>query len=205
MIKVNLLPPEYRKVEGTPVARFVAILAGVFLTAAAMGFWVYIHFGQLAQVRDEHDRVESEVKALKLLAERSEALANEFKEYQKRRDTIEKIGASRVLWSRKLDEVADLIHNDGDTSRHMVWLRNLSASRQGAGMRLRFSGLSGGEEWSRISDFHKDLQEDEDFFKDFVRIDAPAGKRKPLTDGRVPAYAVEFDWSLDMAPKDKKK
>ena len=33
MIKVNLLPPEYRKVEGTPVARLVTTIAGVFLVA----------------------------------------------------------------------------------------------------------------------------------------------------------------------------
>ena len=29
MIKVNLLPPEYRKVERTPVLRFATIVAGV--------------------------------------------------------------------------------------------------------------------------------------------------------------------------------
>ena len=37
MIKVNLLPAEYRKVERTPVLRFVTIICGVVLSASAIG------------------------------------------------------------------------------------------------------------------------------------------------------------------------
>lgn len=205
MIKVNLLPPEYRKVEGTPIARFVALVAGVFLTASAMSGWAYVHFGMLKEVRDERVRLEEELVQLQAQAERSQALANEFKEYEKRRDTIEKIGDGRVLWSRSLDQLADLIHNDGDTSRHEVWLRDITTSRSGTSARLKFKGFSGGEEWSRLSDFHRDLKESEDFFSAFNSIDAPAGKRRQFDDGRIPLYAVEFAWGLTMKPKGKTK
>src|SRR6185295_10805605 len=125
MIKVNLLPPEYRKVEGTPVARLVATIAGVFLVACAAGVWGYVHVAILAQVKDERTQKEEELASLKAQAERSQSLLKEFKEYQRRRETIEKIGSQRILWSKKLDELADLIHNKGDTKRHLVWLGSI--------------------------------------------------------------------------------
>jgi len=205
MIKVNLLPPEFRKVEGTPIARFVALVAGVFLTASALSGWAYVHFGMLKEVRDERIALQEDLVQKQALADRSEALANEFKEYQKRRDTIEKIGDGRVLWSRSLDLLADLIHNEGDTTRHQVWLRDISTGRGGGSSKLRFKGFSGGEEWSRLSDFHRDLKDSEDFFSAFSGIDAPAGKRRKFDDGRLPVFAVEFAWGLQMKPKAKKK
>ena len=147
MIKVNLLPPEYRKVDGTPVARFVTLVLGVFLTASAMSVWGYVHFGMLTEVRERRTSLEEELVGLQKLAERSQALLAEFKEYQRRRETIEEIDKTRILWSRKLDQLADLIHNKGQTDRHQVWLSDIrsqnSRSAESGGV-LTISGWSGG-------------------------------------------------------------
>ena len=199
MIKVNLLPPEYRKVDGTPVARFVALVLGVFLTASAMSVWGYVHFGMLEEVRERRTALEEELVGLQKLADRSQALLAEFKEYQRRRETIEDIDRMRMLWSRKLDQLADLVHNKGQTDRHQVWLSDIRAASgrsKGSGGSLTISGWSGGEELARLSDFNKDLRQDEEFFADFQAIDPPRGDRVSFGDGRVPDLAWRFTTGL---------
>ncbi len=201
MIKVNLLPAEFRKVDGTPVVRFVTLVVGVFAAACAMSVWGYIHFGMLAEVRTRRADLEEELVGLSKLAERSQALLAEYKEYQKRRDTIEDIDEGRVLWSRKLDQLADLIHNKGDTKLHQVWLSGIrTGGSRGGGSPgvLTFSGWSGGEELARLSDFNKSLRQDEEFFADFQAIDPPRGERVSFSDGRVPELAWRFTIGLDL-------
>lgn len=201
MIKVNLLPPEYRKVEGTPVARLATTIAGVFLVACAAGVWGYVHMAVLAQVREEREQKEFDLASLKAQAERSQSLLREFKEYQRRRETIEKIGASRNLWSKKLDELADLIHNKGDTKRHLVWLAAIR-TQQGRGnspCRLVFNGWSGGD-YSRLSGFNADIKKDETFFQDFYGVDPPEGKETTIDDDAIPNKAFTFTFGLDLKP-----
>ena len=201
MIKVNLLPPEYRKVEGTPVARLAVTIAGVFLVACSAGVWGYVHMAMLAQVRDERDQKEQELATLKTQAERSQSLLKEFREYQRRRETIEKIGASRILWSKKLDELADLIHNKGDTKRHLVWLDTI---RAGGGripsspVSISIHGWSGGDMSRKLSDFNSDIKHSEDFFADCLAVDPPEGQRVTKDDENVPNQAWEFTFGIDF-------
>ena len=204
MIRVNLLPPEYRKADGTPVARFVALTLGVFLTATAMSVWGYVHFGMLAEVRDRRAEMEDEEVNLNAQVTRSQALLAEFKEYQSRRDKIEEIDTNRILWSRKLDQVADLIHNKGDTNRHFVWLSDIRSGTSrmgGAGGMLQVSGWSGGNELESLADFNEDVRDSgEDFFDDFMSIDPPRGERVRFSDGRLPELAWRFSMSMDLKP-----
>lgn len=204
MIRVNLLPPEYRKADGTPIARFVALTLGVFLTATAMSVWGYVHFGMLAEVQDRRAQLEEEVVGLKALADRSAALLAEFKEYQRRRDKIEEIDTNRILWSRKLDQWADLVHNKGDSDRHFVWfsdIRTGGGRLPGSAGILEVSGWSGGNELERLADFNEDVRNSgEEFFDDFMSIDPPRGDRVRFSDGRLPELAWRFSMGMDLKP-----
>ncbi len=204
MIRVNLLPPEYRKADGTPIARFVALTLGVFLTATAMSVWGYVHFGMLAEVRDRRAQMEDEVVQLQQLAERSQALLAEFKEYQRRRETIEEIDTNRILWSEKLDQLADLIHNKGDTERHFVWLasvRSAGGRMSGSGGQFQIAGWSGANELEYLANFNDDVRDSgEDFFDDFMGIDPPRGERVQFSDGRLPEMAWRFTMGMDLKP-----
>ncbi len=200
MIKVNLLPPEYRKVDGTPIARFVTLAVGVFLTATAISVWGYVHMGMLAEVRDQRTQLEEELVGVKQLADRSQALLREFKEYQRRRETIEKIGASRILWSKKLDELADIVHNKGDQKRHLVWLesiRTMNGRTPASPVALQIRGWCG-EEYHKLSDFHRDLRSGEDFFADCMGLDPPEGREVTFDDGFVPNEAWQFAFGIDL-------
>jgi hypothetical protein len=200
MIKVNLLPPEYRKVDGTPIGRLVATIGAVTLVTASGGYWAYSHFQVLAQVRDERLEQEVQLATVKAQAERSKALLAEFKEYERRRTTIEQIGASRILWSKKLDEFADIIQNKGDTKRHLVWLNTIrtQGGAAGAGPSLAFHGWSGGDMSRKLSDFNSDIKNAEEFFADCTHVSPPEGGRVSFNDSNVPDQAWEFSWTIDF-------
>ncbi len=202
MIKVNLLPPEHRKVEGTPVARLVATVAGVFVVACAAGAWGYVHFALLDKARDERAQAEVELTALKAQAERSQALLSEFKEMDRRRKTIEQIGAQRILWSKKVDELADIIHNKGDVKRHLVWLdsmRTQGGRAPGSPASLVIHGRSGGD-YDRLSMFNADIKKNDEYFQDFSSIDPPAGTAVNLDGDLVPNTAFDFTFGMDLKP-----
>lgn len=199
MIRVNLLPREYRKVDGPPVGRVVALVVGAFLVASAVGGWGYVHFGLLAEAEATRVEKEEELAQLKQQAERSEALAREFDEYQRRRQTIEKNAAGRILWSRKLDEFADVIHNKGDQKEFLVWLSNIRTqpgTSPESPVALGFQGLCGGS-LSNLSAFNGRIKETREFYDDFLRVSPPAGTQRPLDGNRRPNVAWDFNWVLD--------
>jgi Tfp pilus assembly protein PilN len=201
MIKVNLLPPEYRKIERTPILRFVTILCGVVLSASAIGAFLYVHFGELVTVTSEAEKLEANYNQIDRKAKESQALAREAAEYKKRRDTINQVGRNRLLWSKKLDELCDVIQNKGDTKRYLVWLdsiRTLGASKGSPGG-LYIKGKSGGSELHKLSDFHLSIKKSE-FFKDFKTIDNPDGVVVNLGDDRVPKTAWQFDFNMTLKP-----
>lgn len=199
MIRVNLLPPEYRKVDGPPVARVVALVAGAFLVTSAAGFWGYVHFGLLADAVKQREEKEEDLLQLRQQAERSAALLAEFTEYQRRRATIESVGASRILWSRKLDELSDIIFNKGDQKEYLVWLssvRSQSGRQPDSPVGLAISGLCGGS-LSNLSDFNKKLKETREYFDDFLKIDPPVGNQVVLDGARHPKVAWSFSFTMD--------
>jgi Tfp pilus assembly protein PilN len=201
MIKVNLLPPEYRKVERTPVLRFVTILCGVVLSASAIGAFLYVHFGMLVNVISEREKLAETRDVLKRDVKLAHDLDQDAKEYRTRRDTIEEIGQNRLLWSRKIDELCDIVQNKGDTKRHLVWLSQIrtTAPTGTSPGGLYIKGLSGGAEIHRLSDFHLDLKNSE-FFEDFQTIDNPEGDVVNLNDDRVPKTAWNFDFNMELKP-----
>jgi hypothetical protein len=210
MIKVNLLPAEYRKVERTPILRFVTIVCGVVLSASAIGAFLFVHFGQLVTVVSEREKLRETYHTKKVEADKSRELLREADEYKKRRKTLEQIGESRLVWSRKVDELCDIIHNKGDTKRHLVWLNSLRtlaperAGRKGkkgpvspGGLHIR--GYSGGSEIHRLSDFHLDVKKSE-FFDDFLTIDNPEGEKVDFRDERIPRSAWTLDYTMRLKP-----
>jgi hypothetical protein len=211
MIQVNLLPSEYRKSEGTPLPRFLAIVGGVVICAGAIGMFLYVHFGTLVKYESLREQKEDMYYKQKVMADRSLALQREYNEYQKRRKTIEKAANHRILVSKKLDQLCDIIHNRGDRKRHFIWLTNLSVkagqqnNRRGpaSGGVLTFKGFSASEDFSRLANFREDIEKTDQpggFFEDFLSIDHPAWVVDRFDDGLQPEAAGTFTHSLVMKP-----
>jgi len=137
MIQINLLPPEYRPRSGTPVARFVAIVAGVILVAGAGGAYAYTHFIELAKVQELKEARDEERRAKEMQRDRSLALQREITVYEKRREAIQTINRSRTLWSRKLDQFFDIVTGQANEDAYKVWLETIEVPTQLSSGRTR--------------------------------------------------------------------
>jgi len=195
MIQVNLLPPEHRRASGTPVVRFVAIVAGAVLVVGASCAYAYTHFVQLANVREVRAMREETAVSKEVQKDRSLTLQREIEEYQQRRRAIQTINRNRVLWSRKLDQFFEVVA--GRDAAYAAWLDELEAPtllavnrRPGTlgapadGGLVRFSGFlameTPNEGPAQSSAFYRALTGDPDttrhtseFFQDFVSISNP--------------------------------
>src|SRR5437667_2698466 len=133
MIRVNLIPPEYRAATGTPVGRFVAIVAGVLAVVTAGCAYAYTHFVQLQKALEVKALREGEADNKEHQKERSLALQREIDGYQQRRRAIQAINRNRMLWSRKLDQFFDIVANR--ESPYNAWLDELDIPTQIAAAR----------------------------------------------------------------------
>ncbi len=204
LVAVNLLPPDRRAKEATPLAVFLPVLAGVVVLALAGVFWSWLRFSELARAEDElgdlRSQVASKQGSLRYLA----SLREEQADFETRTKTIKEIALSRVLWTKKLDEFLDVTVADDDGSKYLVWLDDLevkappaAGKRDAKGDRFAFKGrcLAEGDALQRFNVFHAALKDSTFFKPDFEEINDPAGKTVVLKDGRKPATA----WTIDLA------
>ncbi len=207
MIQINLLPPEYRKTESTPIARFITIVIGAVLVTSGLVTYGYIHYSELNGIREVRASVEAEFANKTAQAKISTNLETEINAFETRRRAIQQVAGARILQSRKLDEFLDVIHNGGDHSAYFVWLRNLSVApprrtRRGdaaSGGNWGFSGFAETTEFSRVTNLRDSLRKDE-FYEDFASISLPNFKAELWDDGLEPSSAGSFNYSMSLKP-----
>jgi len=202
---VNLLPPDYRKKDRTPLGRFIVIIIGVIAVTSSLGFFLYVRWGLLNEAESEKEQIQSVLKGLQAKAKYSDQLKLEKQEYNRRSETIQTIGNSRILWTKKMDQVSDIIFAKGDEEKRMVWLSDLSVqlSRSKGKTKspgdLSIKGFSAPNNWEKLSDFHADIS-NSNFFDDFIEISKPAGKTKEFKDPYEPNEAIEFQFKMKIKP-----
>lgn len=207
MIEINLLPPEYRKAESTPIGRFIAIVAGAVVVTSTLIAYGYVHYSKLAGVRDVRKETEQEFANKQKQADVSKALQQEINAYESRRKAITQVARKRILQSRKLDELLDILQNGGDRVTYNVWLKNLTVkpgrqARRGqetSGGTVSFAGWSESTEFSKVTNLRNALKEDA-YFEDFKSISSPNFKEKKWDDGLQPSEAGAFSYSLVLKP-----
>lgn len=113
MIQVNLLPVERRRMERTPIGRFVLILLGVGLACASVAFFVYLEMlvrGRQASREELRKDVESP-KTAQVNMDFAELTAKD-QAHKSRKAVIDKLKAP-FRWSDVLDilcEKLELVH-----------------------------------------------------------------------------------------------
>ncbi len=205
MIRIDLLPPEYRKADRTPPGIFLGTIGFVvlFMSAAACTayFWFSVVGGARSDVASAQDLLESK----RPQAQYCDALETEKKEYVARFEHVKNFSDSRILWTKKLDQLASIVDAPAEADRHLVWFDSLSVKMNDARSRgLHMKGKSATGQLKKLSDFNSDLKT-QPFFKEFVDISVPAGK-VVVDDEFDPPAAWEFEASLQIegAVDDKK-
>ena len=198
MIRINLLPEEYRRSSRTSPKVFAAILVSVMIVCGMFGWFGYIYFGDLGVLQVA--RAEDE----ELLASRNKrvqyykALVTEKSDYTERAQTITEIAQSRVLWTEVLDQLIDTVNNDGDIDRHMAWFKSMTVKDGGAksGAKVSLPAYVQGNDVRRLADFHEDLEQTP-FFRWVAAKSLPSGQVQ-TTPNKKPAESLFFglDWTF---------
>jgi len=203
MIRVNLLPQEYRKAESTPLKQFFATMGAVVVVALSVVGWLFIHLGKLGPKEQDLKTIEDDVKTQQAKVKDSKDLASWLQDYKTQYEKIDKVAMTRVLWSRKIDEVWEVVVNPNPANKYDVWLKGLSGKANDqpkSGGEVVFSGASAGAQVYRLSDFHESVTTS-DFYKDFQAITYPSGTRELIGPAdREPKEGWTFALTLQLRP-----
>ncbi|MBN1442522.1 MAG: hypothetical protein JXA90_07425 [Planctomycetes bacterium] len=222
MIQINLLPKELQSAARTPVVVFGTVLVGAALTAVSLCIYAYLWFNVIV-LQAEFERRQSEVAQLEKNAQEVDSLSDEIRDYKEREKAIISIKTNRILWSKKLDELAEI------TPRY-IWIMNLEmhefdpeeykwdAGKQQTGGYLELTCYSSGAEVERMTVFRQRLKsadefymkflrdkiKPENFYSDFINISRPEW-RFVLLPEYVEPNNIRFTVRLDLRPLVEKK
>jgi hypothetical protein len=114
-----------------------------------------------------------------------------------------------VSWTRKLDELIDVVNNGGEGERHFVWLNDVIVDqkpdpRVGSAGTLRASGHSGSDNFAQVANFLEDL-ETSPFVKDFSRPAPPEGTQTIVDEDLVPSEVWSFPLALYLKKAEERQ
>ncbi len=208
MIKINLLPEEYRRKEKTSFKIFLATAAGTLVVSACAGVFAYIWFGTLTEVRRKKATLEENYQVLVPQAKYDDQLKAEKQDFAAREKTIKQIRRNRISWTRKLDQFIDVVNNNGDDERHLAWFGSLEISPgklgKKTGFNMNLSGFCAGNDLGKVANLFDDIVQS-DFFKGFAAINEPSGKVQKIQKDLDPPQSVAFPLKMFLIPGLEKK
>lgn len=198
MIRINLLPVELRRGNRLP-AKVLAVAFGAALAvSASVGWFGLVYFGDLSAAEQALEEADGKlVEKERRVAYHTQLEANR-KDYGERVKTIQAIGKSRRLWSKFLDDLIDVVNNNGDTERHVAWFDSITVkSDPKKGTSVTMPGSVQDADKSRIANLHEDLDA-APFAKDMVKSE-PTWKVE-VDKVRMPPVSLNFPLVLTFPP-----
>jgi Tfp pilus assembly protein PilN len=206
MIRINLLPEEYRRKQRTSV-RVLALLVVVALANGMLGAWyAWLAFGVSNEIESERAVLQTEMDGVSPQVEYHKSLDGEKKRFAGREEALAKITKTRILWTKKIDQLVTVINAGGDGKRHMVWLddvvvvQNTDPKAKSPGS-LKASSHSGSEEFEQVANFLEDLERSP-FLEDFLPPSPPEGTKQTPDPELEPAVVWNFPLKLDLKSKE---
>jgi len=206
MIQINLLPEELRRNTHTsPKALALLFIASVisFGSAGVTGFlWFNMKADREARVQIAQDQLDS----LMPRAKYADSLSKEKAEFDKRNNTITEIASSRIVWTKKLDRLSEVVNRDVTLARHKIWLQSVDVDSPldtKAGV-VKVEGFGVGKNLDNPTNFYDDLKTDPVFNAGLAEFTAPTQKVDDKEIGVIPPEKTEFGFSAKMPAKDIK-
>jgi Tfp pilus assembly protein PilN len=210
MILINLLPDEFRQKKRTPVKLLLAVTASVAVNGSLVAWWAWTAFGVAAEIKSELAVLQDQRAGLDPQVAYHRDLEKESKVFEAREDLLKKITASRISWTRKVDELIDVINVGGDGEKYLVWLDDLTIdqkenARSKTYGSLKASGHSGSSSFAHVANFLDDLERSP-FCEDFNKPSPPEGSQTTKDEGLMPAEVWNFPLALTLkAPEDRQR
>jgi Tfp pilus assembly protein PilN len=209
MIRINLLPDEYRRRNRTPFKLMLTVSAGVAVNGVLVAWYAWLAFGVSAEIESERNVLQTELDGLTPQVNYHKALEGEQKRYAAREQTLGSITASRINWTRKVDELVSIIDSGGEGERHFVWLDDLNVKQttdpraRNAGS-LKASGHSGSDNFAQVANFLDDV-ESSTFIEDFLPPAPPEGTQTLVDTELIPPVVWAFPLSLDLKTNEERQ
>jgi len=202
MIRINLLPEEFRKKARTPVKLVLALVAVVTVNAGMGTWWAWQRIGVQAEIESEAASLQTEMDGLTPQVTYHQALESEAKQYKTREETLTSITTSRISWTKKIDELIDVVSRGQNGQRHLVWLDDLQVTQSTDPKAkvpgtVRASGHSGSDKFAQVANFLEDL-EGSPFIADFQAPAPPEGSQTNVDETLMPSVAWSFPLSLTL-------
>jgi Tfp pilus assembly protein PilN len=202
MIHVNLLPVELRRGKGLQAKVLVVAMASVVAVTAAVGWFTMKWFGDLQSAEQRLADADTELGELQRRVGYADQLESNKNDYTVRVQTIKDIGNSRRVWSKFLDELIDVVNNNGDTERHTAWFDELVVRNDPAkGAMVSLTCAVQGDEQDRLANFHDDMANSS--FGKQAQLSDPNWKLEE-EEGRMPPTSLRFALSLQFPPTNSK-
>lgn len=198
MLRINLLPQDYREAERKPLGAYLVMALCTVLAVSSIGTTAYMYFAFLKAAETAKEIAKEKYENLAPMAEYADQLDKEKQEYMKRSKVIKEIESARIMWTKKLDQMLDVVNNKGDIEEHWVWLKDMKITTGGSRVNgMSIKGFTVGDQYETLSNFNEDLKNHEMFKKDFVAISNPTGSI--VTEKKMePPTAIEFAWDLKL-------
>ena len=219
MIRINLLPEEFQKTARTPIKMMAAVAAAVALNSTLVAWWCWMAFGVASEIKTERNVMQLEFDGLVPQVNYHDALQAEIAFHSSRERTLAEITKNRVLWTKVLDELIDIVHSGGEGIRHYIWLDDLSAKVEGAQQRrrgrgnlatsfgnMKAKGHSGSAAWNQVANFLADIEDPRlsSFMAVFYKPGSPEGSLNDTDSTLIPPVNWAFPLTLEFRSPDER-
>jgi len=182
MIEINLLPDKYKKREiqlpDLGELKTVPIIIGIVSFLVTL----YLILTIISTVKSNTlNKLKNEWQSISVQQQEAAKLKGEMEGLEKKADLIDSLVAERLLWSKKLNQLSDLMI-DG------IWLEKLSLGKRKDKDVLILEGnvvSRKKEETALIGEFMQKLRQDKTFFSDFEDIELESIKRRYMGETEV--------------------
>jgi len=187
MTRINLLPEEYRPIEGTPAARRYTIFVGVALIAALGFLFGFYDLIKLSAARDDAEQLKREEAGLAPQVKQFDTLMAEIRRLETFRDAIGKAWQERMVWSHKLGQLKEIVPS-------YIWIKQIEFKEPRGGSRSR-KATHRGELTMKIVSATDDIDNVTNFFRILTGVMPPLtgpGGKPGFDIGPSLRYAQDF-------------
>lgn len=208
MIRINLLPEEYRRKARTPLKLMVGVSLAVAVNTSLLAYWAWTAFGVAAGIDSERGVLQLEIEGLDPQVAYHRSLETESRTHKSREETLAGITSSRISWTEKLDQFIDVVNRGGDGQSHLIWLSDLTVAQEASTQRprpgtranagtVRGAGFSGSREFAQVANFLEDLERSP-FISDFFPPAPPEGSESMRDETLDPSTVWSFPLALEL-------
>jgi len=201
VIRINLLPADLRRGNRIAARVIASAFGAAVAVSVSVGWFGIVYFGDLATAETSLQEVEAKLAEKEKRVVYYDLLEANKKDYAARVQAIQDIGKSRRIWSRFLDELIDVVNNNGDTERHLAWFDAITVkadAKGGATVTMPAAVQFKDADRDKVANFHEDV-EAAPFFPELASKSDPTWRTEE-SKIHTPPKSMVFPLTLQFKP-----